>query len=186
MILISLVCSIITGRTSQLSESILSGAEESIKLVISILGIMCLWTGLMNIADEGGITKVISKILFPILKKLFPDYNKDSKAMRAICLNVAANILGLGNAATPFGIQAMKEMQKENKIKEKANNSMIIFIVINTASLQLIPTLLTVLRQKHGSDSPLDVLPAIWATSIISLCIGIVSAKLLENRGKKH
>lgn len=100
-------------------------------------------------------------------------------------MNITANILGLGNAATPFGIEAMKEMQKNNKTKDTANNSMVMFVVLNTASLQIIPTLLTILRQKHGAQYSLDVLPAIWITSIVSLVVGIAVAKILERKGIK-
>lgn len=185
LILISIICAFITGRISDVSDAIMNGAQDAITLVFSMFGMMCLWTGLMKIADKGGLTHILARFLFPVLKKLFPNYDKNSKPMKAICMNITANILGLGNAATPFGIEAMKEMQKGNKIKDTANNSMIMFVVLNTASLQIIPTLLTILRQKHSSTSPLDVLPAIWTTSIIALIIGVISAKILEKRGKK-
>lgn len=185
LMIISIICAIVTGRISEVSNAIMNGAQDAVALLISMLGMMCFWTGLMNIADMGGITHILSRILSPALKKLFPEYDKDSKAMRTICMNITANILGLGNAATPFGIEAMKEMQKYNKIKDTANNSMVMFVVLNTASIQIIPTLLTVLRQKHGAQYPLDVLPAIWITSIISLFVGITVAKILERRGIK-
>lgn len=183
--ILSIICAIITGRVSEVSNAIMQGAQDAVTLVISMLGMMCFWTGLMNIADMGGLTHIISKVLSPVLKKLFPEYDKDSKAMRTICMNITANILGLGNAATPFGIEAMKEMQKNNKTKDTANNSMVMFVVLNTASLQIIPTLLTILRQKHGAQYPLDVLPAIWITSIVSLVVGIAVAKILERKGIK-
>ena len=183
LILISIFCAIITGRMPQLSDSILVGAQDSVTLSISMLGMMCLWTGLMKIAERSGITGVISRFFSPIISKLFPDYKKDSAAVKAICMNITANLLGLGNAATPMGIVAMKEMAKESKLKNTANNSMIMFVVINTASIQLIPTLLTILRQKHGANSPFDILPAIWITSIIALVVGIIAAKILEKRG---
>lgn len=185
LIIISIICSAVTGRVSEVSNAIMNGAQDAVSLVISMLGMMCFWTGLMNIAEKGGLTYILSKVLSPILKTLFPDYSKGSKAMRLICMNVTANILGLGNAATPFGIEAMKEMQKENKFKDTANNSMIMFVVLNTASLQIIPTLLTILRQKQGAEYPLDVLPAIWITSFISLIVGVTAAKLFEKRGNK-
>lgn len=185
LMLISIICAIVAGKVPELSNAIMDGAEDAVTLVISMLGMMCFWTGLMNIADMGGITHILSKILSPVLKKLFPEYDKDSKAMRTICMNITANILGLGNAATPFGIEAMREMQKNNKTKNTANNSMIMFVVLNTASIQIVPTLLTILRQKHGAQCPLDVLPAIWITSIISLVVGIIVAKILERRGIK-
>lgn len=185
LIIISIICSIITGRVPELSESVFTGASDAITLVISILGMMCLWTGLLKIAEKGGLTKIIANLFSPIMKILFPEYKKDSPASQAICMNMTANLLGLGNAATPMGIAAMKEMQKDNKDKKTANNSMVMFVVINTASLQLIPTLMATLRQKYGSLVPLDILPAVWINSIITLIVGVVLAKILEKRGNK-
>lgn len=182
MMIISVVCAVATGRIEKLSSSILEGASSSIDLVISLTGMMCLFTGLMKIADESGLTKIISRILSPLISKLFPDYDKDSKAFKAICMNITANLLGLGNAATPFGIKAMKEMSKSLKKPGYANNSMIMFVVLNTASIQIVPTMMSALRQKHGSASPFDVLPAIWMTSVFALFVGILTAKLLERR----
>ncbi len=183
--IISIICGFVTGRTKELADSIFSGAQESVELVISLFGMMCFWTGFMKIAELGGLTSALSKIFSPILQRLFPEYKSNSKAISAICMNVTANLLGLGNAATPMGIMAMKEMQKKNIKKDTANNSMAMFVVINTASIQLIPTFMAILRQKHGSREPFDVLPAIWIVSIISLIIGITVAKILEKRGKK-
>lgn len=185
LILISIVCAVITGRMGELSDAVLSGAADSITLVISMLGMMCLWTGLMKIADTGGLTVILAKGFAPILRKLFPEYGEDSPAARAICMNVTANLLGLGNAATPMGIAAMKEMQKSNPDPTTANNSMVMFVVLNTASIQLIPTFMTILRQKHGAAAPFDILPAIWLTSIGALLVGIIAAKLLE-KGRKR
>ena len=180
IMLTSIVCAAITGRVEILSGSILSGAEEAVSLVISMMGMMAIWSGLMKIAESGGITQILSLTVSPLLKFLFPDYSLDSKALHAICMNMTANFLGLGNAATPFGIMAMKEMNKNRKNKSTVNNSMAMFIVINTASLQLIPTFLSMLRQKHHSTSPLSIIPALWITSVVSLCAGIITAKLLE------
>lgn len=185
LIIISIICSIITGRVGELSDSIFNGASDSISLVISILGMMCLWTGLLKIAEKGGLTAIIAKLFSPLMKLLFPEYKQDSKACHAICMNITANLLGLGNAATPMGIAAMKEMQKQNTDKKTANNSMAMFVVINTASIQLVPTLMATLRQKHGSVIPLDILPAVWLNSLVTLIVGILMAKLLEKRGNK-
>lgn len=182
MIIISIACSIFTGKINELSSSVLDGASSAIELVFSLMGTMCLFTGLLKIADEGGLTKFIAKLLSPVVSRLFPDCKKDSSAFKAICMNITANLLGLGNAATPLGIKAMKEMEKDNKIKGRANNSMVMFVVINTASLQLVPTMMSALRQKHGAASPFDVLPAIWLTSTFSLLVGIAVAKFLERR----
>lgn len=180
MMIISIICAAITGRMDILSGSILSGAEEAVALIISLLGMMSLWTGLMKIADDAGITTLLSNLFSPALNRLFPEYPKNSPASKAICMNITANLLGLGNAATPFGITAMKEMNKCNPDKTTASNGMVMFVVINTASLQLIPTFLTVLRQKNGSSDPFDILPALWLVSIASLIAGVGAAKIFE------
>ena len=183
LIIISVVCALITGRIDELSKSVFSGAEDSVGLLISMLGMMCLWTGLMNIAEKSGLTSALAKLFSPILKKIFPMYDSKSREMKAICMNITANLLGLGNAATPMGIMAMKEMQKNNPNPKSATNAMVMFVVINTASLQIMPTMMTILRQKHGSASPLDILPAIWITSICALLAGVITSKILERRG---
>lgn len=180
MMLISIFCAATTGRMEILSNSILSGAEEAVSLIISMLGMMSLWGGLMKIAESGGLTLFLSRIFAPILRFLFPQYDVNSPASNAICMNIIANFLGLGNAATPFGVMAMREMNKTNKNKSTVNNSMAMFVVINTASLQLIPTFLCVLRQKHNSQSPFGIIPALWITSVAALLVGVSTAKILE------
>ena len=184
--LISIICATVTGRMDSLSNSVLSGTSEAVSLIISTIGMMCLWTGLMKIADEGGITSFLAKLFSPILKFLFPEYPINSPASKAICMNITANLLGLGNAATPFGITAMKEMQKLNNNSHTANNSMVMFVVINTASLQVIPAFLAILRQKYGSETPFDILPSMWITAIISLTVGIIFAKIFERMCNKY
>ena len=186
-LIISVICGLITGRVQELSNSILTGASDAISLIISISGMMALWTGLMKVAEESGLTSKIAAIFSPIIKFLFPDLPSNSIATRAICMNITANLLGLGNAATPLGINAMREMQKLNPHKSCATNSMVMFVVINTASLQLIPTLLCTLRQKYGSVNPLDILPCLWISSAAALVCGISAAKFLERIKKnKH
>lgn len=184
--LISVACALITGRMQQLSEAVLSGAADAVQLVISMMGMMCLWTGLMKIADAGGITRILSRAFAPVMRKLFPEYEPDSPAVRAVCMNVTANLLGLGNAATPMGIAAMKEMAKTNALPGTANNSMAMFVVINTASIQLLPTMMGIQRARYGSVAPFDVVPAVWVTSIAALLVGILMAKLLERRGAQR
>lgn len=186
LMLISVACALATGRMAELSDAVLSGASDAVQLVISLLGMMCLWTGLMKIADTGGLTGLLSRAFAPIMRKLFPDYEPDSPAIKAVCMNVTANLLGLGNAATPMGIAAMKEMAKTNHTPGVANNSMVMFVVINTASIQLIPTMLGIQRARYGAASPFDVLPAVWLTSVVALVFGIILAKLLQRRGIAH
>lgn len=180
IILVSIVCAIFTGNIEALSSAILTGASDAINLIITMAGMMSLWTGLLKIADNGGLTYILAKLFQPILRHLFKDCPENSTAMRSICMNITANILGLGNAATPLGIAAMKEMNKLNKNSGIATNSMITFVVMNTASIQLVPTMMTILRQKYNSCSPFDVLPAIWIASTAALLVGIILSKIFE------
>lgn len=186
LMIISVVSAVVTGRIRELSDSVLEGAAESVKFIISILGMMALWTGIMKIAERSNVTDFLAKIFSPLIKPLFKDSCENTAAFKAVCMNITANLLGLGNAATPFGIKAMREMQKSNLHPDTATNSMIMFIVINTASLQLMPTFLCTLRQKHGADNPLNILPCLWATSIVSLIGGTLITKLIEKAGNKN
>ena len=136
----------------------------------------------MNIADKSGLSEKISRFLSPVLCRLIPEYEADSPVMKAVCANVTANILGLGNAATPLGIKAVKEMQRLNPHKDTASRGMIMFIVINTASIQLIPTTTAALRQAAGSSEPYSILPAVWVNSVFALITGIAAAIILGRR----
>ena len=183
MILASIFCAVVTGRMPELSAAVFSGASDAVQLVIAMTGMMCAWTGLMKIADRGGLTEKLSNALGPLMRLLFPSLRKGSSAVKAICMNLTANILGLGNAATPLGIAAMKELKKANPSAE-ADNSMVMFVVLNTASVQLIPTFMATLRAQYGSSSPFDILPAVWVTSVLALTVGVTAAKLLEGRSR--
>ncbi|MGX8709358.1 MAG: nucleoside recognition domain-containing protein [bacterium] len=181
LIVLSVICAVVTGRMPQLSAGIMSGTAGAVELVITMMGMMCAWTGLMKIADAGGITLMLSKLFDPLMRRIFPNLKKGSPAEKAICMNVTANLLGLGNAATPLGIAAMKEMAKLNPT-QTADNSMVMFVVINSASIQLIPTFMGTLRAQYGSPAPFDILPAVWLTSVCALAVGVTAAKLLEGR----
>lgn len=181
LILISVFCAMVTGRMPQLSAAVLSGAAGAVELVIAMAGMMCAWTGLMKIADAGGITGLLSRLLNPLMRLLFPSLKKGSPAVRAICMNITANLLGLGNAATPMGIAAMKELAKLNP-SQTADNAMVMFVVINASSIQLIPTFMGTLRAKYGSPAPFDILPAVWLASVVALLAGIAAAKVMEGR----
>lgn len=185
IMVISVVCGIINGKTAQLSAAALDGAKDALELLFTMCGMMCLWSGLMNIAERGGLTAVLARAFSPVLRLLFPEYKDDGETSGAICSNVTANLLGLGNAATPLGIEAMRRMQMKNPQNEQANNSMVMFVVINTASIQLVPTTIAILRQKYGSAAPLDILPCIWLSSVFALLVGITAAKLLEGRSRR-
>lgn len=183
MILISFICAICTGRTEQLSAAILAGASSAVELCLTTLGLMCFWTGLMQAAEHGGLTRLLARALSPILSRLFPKLRRESPALGAICMNLTANLLGLGNAATPLGLAAMQELKKESRAPDgTADNAMVMFVVLNTSSLQLIPTFMAALRGKYGAAQPFDILPAVWITSVCALLAAITMAKLLERR----
>ena len=185
MIVISVICSIMTDRVGELSNSVGGGAEKAVQLVISMAGVLCLWSGIMKIAERSGLTELIARLLSPVLGRLMPDHRKNKRVMEAVSANVTANILGLGNAATPLGIAAMKEM-KRSALKDEPDDSMIMFVLINTASIQIIPATTAALRQAAGSVEPYSILPFVWMASGIALCTGIVMAKLLAGLEKKR
>ena len=174
MIIISVLCSIFTGKTEQLSSALLCGAEKAVQLLIKLFGAVVFWSGIMKIAEKSGLTLKLVHILSPLLSRLFPELDRDSEAFGSICMNVSANLLGIGNAATPFGLKAMIEMQKQNQDKTTATNSMVTFVVMNTASMQLIPTTIGYLRQSYGSKEPFAVIPYVIAASACALAVAVV------------
>ena len=149
-----------------------------------LTGMLCLWSGLMEIARRCRLTEALARLLHPLTRWLFPTVPQGSPAMQAICMNLSANLLGLGNAATPLGLAAMRELQKLNPHKDSASNAMVTFVAMNTASLQLIPTACAVLRQQAGSAAPMEILPAVWLTGLSSLAVVLLLDRLL--RGKSH
>lgn len=181
MIVLSLVFALGTGRLPQLSQATMTQAQSAVTLVISLTGMMCLWGGLMKIAQESGLTDILRKLLSPITRHLFKGLNPKGEAVSAITMNIVANLLGLGNAATPLGLKAMHEISKEQSCKKRASDDMIVFVVINTAAVQLIPATVAMLRQQAGSQTPLDILPAVWITSIVSVTVAVVVTKLISS-----
>lgn len=185
MMLIALAFAVVTGKTAELSASVAEGAGSAIELLISIAGILCFWSGMMEIADRSGITKAMAKAFSPLLSRLFGNVKGDSTAMRYISLNISANMLGLGNAATPFGLSAMKELKVLNGNRLDASDDMLLFVVLNTASVQLLPTTLCAYRQSYGSSAPFEIIPSVWLTSAVALTVGISVAKSLSvKRGR--
>lgn len=185
LMILSVVCGAINGKLFDVSQAALNGAANAVQLLIGMLGMMSFWSGLMNISDEGGATALLSRTLAPILSRLFPDYERGGRVMQAICANITANFMGLGNSATPLGIRAMKEMQKLNNGSTAANNSMIRFVVLNTASIQLVPTFVSVIRKNYGARSPLDILPCVFLSSAFGVIVGM-SCCILFEKGKKR
>ena len=180
IIIISVVCGIITGNGQALGEGIISGAKESVQLLITMSGMLMLWSGIMEIAQRGGLTKLLGKALSPILGKLFKSVPKNSEALNAVSMNVSANLLGLGNAATPFGLRAMSHLHKLGGENEKATDDMITFVVMNTASIQIMPTMVATLRSQYGSGQPFSILPCVWISSAAALLVGLIMSKLLR------
>ena len=181
-IIISFIYAILVGRLSEVNTSVFDSTKSAVDISISLLGTTCLWTGIMQIASNTKIVKHLSKLLNPIMKKLFPDNKKEDKVHKEITMNIIANIMGLGNAATPLGLKAMKSMQKKNENKNKLSNSMCIFIVLNTASIQLIPTTVIAIRSSLGSSNPTAMIGPVWIATICAAISAVVSAKFLMKK----
>lgn len=181
-IIVSFIYGIITGRVEQINNSIFDSAKSAVELSLTLLGTMCLWNGIMEIAMKTSLIKVLTKMLNPIVKILFPDMKKDNKIREEISMNMVANVLGLGNAATPLGIKAMKSMQEKNNKKDTLTNSMAMFIIINTASIQLIPTTVIAIRSSLGSQSPTNIIIPVWIATICAGVSGVIAAKILMKK----
>ena len=181
-IIISFIYAIFSGNIEKLNSAIFESAEETVSLCITFLGTICLWNGIMNIAVNTSLIKKLTKFLNPIINFIFPEMKNNKKIKQEISMNVVANILGLGNASTPLGLKAMESMQKENKDKKKLNNSMAMFILINTASLQIIPTTVIAIRSSLGSKNPTQIIMAVWISTIVAFITAIISGKILMKR----
>ena len=177
-IIISFAYAIFSGNVDKLNESIFSSTSESVNLCISLLGTICLWNGIMQIANKTSIIDRLTNLLKPAMNFLFPELKQEKEIQKEISLNVIANILGLGNAATPLGLKAMKSMQKKNPKKDTLTNSMITFIVLNTASLQIIPTTVIAIRSSMNSKNPTSIVFPVWIATICAAIAGITTTKL--------
>jgi spore maturation protein A len=173
---LSLVFSLVEGRGPQLSGAVATGAQAGITLAISLAGSICLWTGVGNLMERAGIARAVSRILRPLLHWIFPQTREDTKLSGHLSANICANLLGLGNAATPMGILAAKDLARGSPV---ANDQLCRLIVLNTASIQLIPANVAALRASLGSSSPFGILPAVWITSFCSAALGLAMAWLL-------
>lgn len=181
-IIISYLYAICVGNVSEITQSVFDSCKSAVDLSITFLGTMCLWTGIMQIAKETTLINKLTNFLKPIMKLLFPDIKEDDTAYEEISMNMVANILGLGNAATPLGLKAMKTMQKANPHKDKLTNSMAMFIIINTASIQIIPTTVIAIRSSLGSSNPTSIIIPVWIATISAALLGTISAKVLMKK----
>ena len=175
IVLLSVIFSAITGRGAELAAAVPQGAQAGVTLALSISGSICLWTGVGKLMEAAGLTEWLSKLLAPLLYRLFPDVRKNKALANDLSANICANFLGLGNAATPMGIQATRRMIDPNK-PDVATNQMCRLIVLNTASIQLIPATVAAIRVSLGCQTPFDILPAVWLTSFCSAGIGLLAA----------
>ena len=175
---VSCFCSILTGQGGALAASIPAGAQAGINLSLSLAGSLCLWTGVGKLMEKAGITELLSRWLAPLLHRVFPGTKADKELAAALSGNICANFLGLGNAATPMGIRAVQRMA-EKEPPGAATDEMCRLIVLNTASIQLIPATVAAVRASLGCQTPFDILPAVWITSLCSAGLGVVAAFLL-------
>lgn len=180
MLLLSTVFALSQNTSQEVTRASLEGASSAIELALSMSGAICLWCGIMEVLDQCGLSQKLANILKPLLKKLYPDIAEDKQALHHIATNVSANLLGLGNAATPSGIQATQHLAKYCKPPHIASPSLCLFVVCNTASLQIIPTTVASLRSANGSQNPFEILPAVWITSTLSISLAILLCKILE------
>lgn len=178
MVVFSVISAFFAGATQELSSAIISSASDAVSLCIRLGGTICLWGGLMEIAEQSGLTGAVCRILSPVLKIVFPKMDMKGQTAKAISMNVTANLLGLGNAATPLGLEAMRRLQAENPSKEKASRDMIKFVVMNSAAFHLIPTTVAAMRQDYGSKNPFDIMLPSWISSAAALTVGLTAATL--------
>lgn len=183
MVAISLIAAAVLGNVGALSASVIQGAQSGVTLALSMAGSICLWTGVGKLMEKAGLTAILSKILRPLLGRIFPSIRKDPELEGYLSANVCANFLGLGNAATPMGIQAAQRMARGQK--GVANDELCKLVVLNTASIQLIPANVAAVRAGLGCAAPFDILPAVWLTSLCSAGLGITAAWLLGRVWKK-
>lgn len=179
-VLISILYAVFHGTVADTAVAVFSAAQDAVELTLKMLGMFCFWNGIMQIAQRGGITAYIQRLLTPLLNLLFPNYKHNNSVKSAVAMNMTANILGLGNAATPLGLEAMRRLKQQGTHSETATDEMIRFVVLNTASIRLIPTTVAMLRYEAGSTAPMEILPISAAVSLLSCGVGLVICRLSE------
>ena len=176
MIGAAILCGLLTGQGEQVAVAALEGAAAGVELCLSMAGVLCLWMGVMEVMRRSGLAEGLSRVLRPVLKRLYPEFAGDKRVMDTVSANVSANLLGLGNAATPLGLEASRLMAE--RTPGIASDSLCMLVVCNTASIQLIPTTVASIRAAAGGATPFDILPAVWLASAVALIVGISAAKL--------
>lgn len=181
---LALAFGLLTGRMAQVSQATVSGAEEAVRLLLRIGGTLCLWNGLMEVMTRSGLADWVARLLTPFIRLLFGSYADDREARAAIAQNMAANLLGLGSAATPAGLRAATRLRDLSARRCTPPHGVFLLIVLNTASLQLLPTTVAAVRAGLGSAQPYDILPAVWVSSALSVTAGVLAARLLRGGGR--
>ena len=171
------------GNGPAVAAACMEGAAAGVELCLTMAGVTCLWMGVMEVMKRAGVAETLSRLLRPVLCRLYPDCKRDKETMDDISANVSANLLGLGNAATPLGIRAARRMAA--KKPGVASDSLCMLVVCNTASIQLIPTTVAAVRLSAGCQTPFDILPAVWLTSAVALCVGVLAAKFMSRMGRR-
>ena len=181
-IIISFVYSIYSGNIFDINNAIFNSTEQTVELCLTMFGTLCLWNGIMKIAVKTSLIDKLTKLLKPLISFIFPEIKSNEKINKEISMNIVANILGLGNAATPLGLKAMDSMQKVNTNKTRLSNSMAMFILVNTASLQIIPTTVIAIRSSLGAENPTKIIVAVWIATIAAFFTAITLGKILIKR----
>lgn len=184
MVVLSLLFGLTTGSLDAVAAAALEGAGSAVELSIAMAGTLCLWSGVMEILNVCGLSAGLARAFRPLLRRLLPRASRDPETLAAVSANVSANLLGLGNAATPLGIQAARRMAQG--CDGIASDELCLLVVLNTASIQLLPATIASLRAAAGSQTPFDILPAVWLSSAASVAAGLAAARLLSRRGRRR
>lgn len=180
LIIIGIIVAIFNGKIELINNVVIEDTEEAVKLAIELTGVMAFWLGIMNIAKKSGLINSFSKLVRPITKMLFPEIPEDHPAISSIIMNMVTNMFGAGNSATALGLKAMQDLNSLNKNKTRASNAMVMFLVINMSSIQLVPITVLKLRQSAGSLNPTEIIATSLIATTVSTLVGVVSVKLLE------
>lgn len=184
MVVLSLVFGLATGNLDAVADAALEGASSAVELSLSMAGVLCLWSGVMEVMNTCGLSSGLARAFRPVLRRLLPEASRDSETLAAVSANVSANLLGLGNAATPLGIRAARRMARG--CNGVASDELCLLVVLNTASIQLLPATIASVRSAAGSSSPFDILPAVWLSSALSVSVGLLLAKLFSRWRRWH
>lgn len=185
LIVVSVVVSFFTGRVSAVTQAAVGSCVGAVQLFLTLAAGICFWNGIMRVARDAGITDKLARLLRPVIGALFHSIRDDTEAITQVSMNLAANLMGLGNAATPFGIAAMRRFESRLTEPDTASKDMVTFVVMNSVSIQLIPSTVALLRLQSGSEAPFSILPAVWAAAGVSLLVGVVLSRLFGEKRRR-